>query len=243
MSPVAKLLIAAALLSLTACDRSGSQPSASAPAGARSASPAGPSLQQQLLLYQQMVDADSPALAVPLGEDILRTAPDSDEAAIVRETLQPLRDKAQKDGEDKRLARLWSYQGGSESGGEQHTASIYSRQGAAAKDKPVRLVLRRHSEWGQSAYLYDNDNQGFRCGTPCRISVQFDEQAPQRYPANLPDTGEPAMFIENDKAFIKALEGARKLALAVTMKDGVERELVFEVDGFAADKWAPVARR
>ncbi len=241
MSPVAKFLIAAALLLLIACDKSGSQSPANNPAGGRPATPAGPSLQQQLALYQQMVDADSPALAVPLGEDILRIAPDSPEATIVRQSLQPLRDKALKDGEDKRLARLWTYQGGSESGGEQQTASIYSKQVTSSKDKPLRLVLRRHSAWGMSVYLYDNDNQGFRCVTPCRISVQFDEQPVQRYPANLPDTGEPAMFIENDKSFIKALEGARKLTLSVTMKDGAPRELVFEVAGFAADKWLPVA--
>lgn len=243
MSPVAKLLFAAALLTLIACDKSASQRSAPPAAGARSAIPEGPSLQKQLALYQQMVEADSPALAVPLGEDILRTAPDSAEAAIVRQTLQPLRDKAHQDGEEKRLARLWTYQGGSESGGEQQTASIYSTQAATSKDKPLRLVLRRHSAWGQSVYLYDNDNQGFRCGTPCRINVQFDEQPAQRYPANLPDTGEPALFIENDKAFIKAMEGARKLTFSVTMKDGVQREVVFEVAGFVADKWLPVARR
>jgi hypothetical protein len=100
------------------------------------------------------------------------------------------------------------------------------------KDAPrARLVLRRHPQWGDDVYLL-TDRGHFSCATPCSVSAQFDDAAGVTYPGKLPETGEPAMFVEDFKAIVEALPNARKISFKVTLDDGSTHEPVFEVGGY-----------
>ena len=229
------LPVIAMLLFLGAC--SGSVPPPPAPSA-----PRGPSAAQQFVLYQQMLEAGNAELAVPLGEGILATFPDSPEAATVREAIDGLRAKATAETESRRLARLWSYQVAPMGGGQQSTASIHARDAEPAGRERVRLVLRRHTEWGQSVFLYGNE-PGFTCAKACRLTMRFDEEPATSLLASIPPTGEPAIFIEEDKAFIAKLAKARRVAIDVSEKGRDKRSLVFEVGGYAPDRFLPTPKK
>lgn len=220
---------------LGACSR----PASNEPSPTPTAAPSrGPSAAAQFVLYQQMVDAGSAELAVPLGDEILAKFPDSTEAAKVRDSIETLRAKATADTESRRLSRLWAYQVAPMGGGQQSTASINARDAEAAGRERVRLVLRRHTEWGESVFLYGNE-PGFSCAKACRISMQFDDAPKRTLAASIPPTGEPAIFIEDDKVFVAALQKARAVSIDVTEKGRAPRTLVFEVGGFDAAKFQP----
>ncbi len=227
---------ALSLLILVAC--SGSTP----PPPPAPTAPRGPSAAQQFVLYQQMLDAGNAELALPLGEGILESFPESPEAATVREAIDGLRAKANAETEARRLARLWSYQVAPMGGGQQSTASIHAREAEPAGRERVRLVLRRHTEWGQSVFLYGNE-PGFTCAKACRITLRFDDAPATSLLASIPPTGEPAIFIEEDKVFIAKLAKARTVAIDVSEKGGGKRTLVFEVGGYAPDKFLPTPKR
>ena len=209
-------------------------PTASAPSR-------GPSAAAQFVLYQQMVDAGSAELAVPLGDEILAKFPDSAEAAKVRESIEALRAKATAETESRRLGRLWAYQVAPMGGGQQSTASINARDAEAAGKERVRLVLRRHTEWGESVFLYGNE-PGFTCAKACRLAMQFDDSAKRTLAASIPPTGEPAIFIEDDKVFVAALQKAKAVSIDVVEKGGKPRTLVFEVGGFDPAKFEPMPK-
>jgi hypothetical protein len=59
-----------------------------------------------------------------------------------------------------------------------------------------------------------------------------------------PSTGEPALMIRDDKAFIAMLQKAKKITLDVTLADGdKKRTLIYEVGGFDPAKWASVGKQ
>lgn len=211
--------------------------SRSTPPAASPAAPAAPAAETQgkkeLELYRQLQQEKSYELAAPIGAEIVAKYPQSLAAKEVQETLADTTAKATALATRRRLERLWSYQSGKESGGTQNTASIYSGDPTESR---VRLVLRRHSAWGQSVYLFGS-GKGFECGKSCTVGVRFDEQAPQRMKAYLPETGEPALFISDDKAFLERLGRAQKITIEVVEKGRGPRTLVFEVGGFEADKF------
>ena len=227
--------LALALPLLAACSPSSTPP----PQAPAAATPRGPSAAQQFELYQQMVDAGSAELAVPLGEGILSGFPDSAEAAKVRESIESLRTAAHEGAEGRRLARLWAYQVAPMGGGRQSTASIHARDAEGPGRERVRLVLRRHTEWGESVFLYGNE-PGFSCAKPCRISMRFDDQPKKSLAGSIPPTGEPAIFIEDDRPFVSAMQKAKRVAIEVKEKGGEARTLVFEVGGFDASKFEPM---
>ncbi|MBX3691309.1 hypothetical protein [Dokdonella sp.] len=229
--------LALALPLLAACSPSSTPP----PQAAEAAKPSGPSAAQSFALYQQMVEAGNAELAVPLGDEILAKFPDSAEAATVRESIEALREKARTETETRRLSRLWAYQVAPMGGGRQSTASINARDAEAAGKERVRLVLRRHTEWGESVFLYGNE-PGFGCAKPCRITMQFDDQPKKTLAGSIPPTGEPAIFIEDDKPFVAAMQKAKKVAIDVREKGGAARTLVFEVGGFDATKFEPMPK-
>jgi hypothetical protein len=228
-----RLLIAAAA-SLAAC--SPSTPPAPAPAAGEVANP---QASKELALYRSLQQEKSWELAAPIGQEIVARYPGSAAATEVQSTLADTVAKAAAATTRRRLERLWIYQSGKESGGDQSTASLYSSDQAPA-DR-VRLILRRHSQWGQSAYLFGG-GKGFECRGTCTLAMRFDDQ-PQRMKAYLPPTGEPAIFISDDKAFITRLVHAGKIAIDVSEKGRKARTLVFETGGFDAARFAPVARK
>lgn len=226
-APLAGAFLAAAL---GACSPGGSQAntstSAATPATQQSAN-AGQAA-QKLKLYQQMLADHRDDLAAPIGEEILSDYPNTPAAQEVQKTLPGIQAKARAKAERDRLAGLWLYQTGTQSGGKQVSASISSSKPAG--EAAVRLILRRHSKWGQSVYLFGS-GKGFVCKGQCEVPMRFDGK-PEKWKAYLPKTGEPALFIKDDSRFIKAMENAKVIEMDVVTKDHGKESLTFEVGGY-----------
>ena len=226
------------ILVLGACSQQGPTPtvapSASAIAAANEAA-----ADKELQLYQQMLAEHSEALAAPVGEEIIQKYPATSAAAEVQKTLPQIQANAKAKAEHERLANLWYYQTANV-GGMQSTASIYS---APASANSVRLVLRRHVKWGQSAYLFAPDgSKGFVCKGECNVVMRFDGKR-ETWKAYLPPTGEPAMFIKEDKRFIAALQKAKVIEMDVATRDHGKQTLKFEVGGYDPAKFLPLAKK
>ncbi|MBD8881402.1 hypothetical protein IHE49_13015 [Rhodanobacter sp. 7MK24] len=189
--------------------------------------------------YRQLLRIHNDQMAVSMGEDIVQRFPGSAAAKEVQQTLPDIEKRWKENSEKARLAALWQYQVAPMEGGTQSTAAIYESQPA---DVRVRLVLRRHTSWGQSAFLY-SDAHGFVCKGDCTIAAKFDDK-PHPIKAFAPPTGEPALMIRDDKGFIALLEKSKKISLPVTMQDGEKKvELVYEVGGFVSGQWQALSKK
>lgn len=230
-----KLSLLAAAFALAACSPSSAPPQQQ---GAPVAAPVADAAQTKALtMYRQMLDAQQWELAAPIGKEIVDKYPGSAAASEVGKTLADATAKADAAASKRRLTALWIYQKSQESGADQLTASIYSSDRNA--NERVRLILRRHAKWGQSAYLFGS-GKGFVCKGVCALEAMFDGK-PARLAAFLPDTGEPAIFIKDDKAFITKMAAAQKLTLKVSEKGKEPRTLTFEVGGYDGDKFPSLA--
>jgi hypothetical protein len=228
------LVLSAALVA--AC----SDKSASPPAPAAKAEPArNAEAAKGLDMYRQLLQSGSYELAAPIGQEIVAKHRGSPEAKEVQETLTDTLAKAEAITTRRRLERLWIYQSGKESGGDQATASIYNSQPVADR---VRLILRRHSQWGQSVYLFGS-GKGFECGKGCSIATRFDDAPPQKLKAYAPETGEPAIFISDDKGFIAKMDKAEKVSFDVTPKGKSPETLVYEVGGYDGGKFGTPSKK
>ncbi|GAP66740.1 hypothetical protein MBSD_n2055 [Mizugakiibacter sediminis] len=228
------LAFSAALLA--ACSQDGNAPTPAQLAAQQQAAREAQAAQKQAL-YQAMVNTQRYALAVPIGQEIVTRYAGTQAAAAVQKTLPEVQRTAAENAEKARLQALWSYQTGKESGGTQITASIYSSRPGG--DDRVRLVLRRHSAWGQSVYLFGS-GRGFACSGRCSIPIGIDGAPPKPWKAYLPETGEPAIFIEDDGRFIAALAKAKKLTMQVELKGRGSETLVFEVGGYDPARFPPL---
>lgn len=217
-------------LALVACAPPGPTPEEQAAAAAAAVEA---QANKSLELYRTLLKEESWELAAPIGQEIVDKYPASAAAKEVAATLADARSKGEAITARRRLQQLWIYQSGEESGGQQNVASIYSSDAVA--NARVRLVLRRHTDWGQSVYLFGS-GKGFECRGNCSLDARVDGK-PQKVRAYLPATGEPALFIRDDKAFLATLERSRRIELDVAEKDRKPRTLVFEVGGFDASKW------
>jgi|SRR5690348_506674 hypothetical protein len=187
--------------------------------------------------YRQLLRIHNDEMAVSMGKDIVNRFPDSDAAKEVQKTLPAIEKRYTETSEKSRLARLWLYQVSPMAGGTQSTATIQNSQ-PSGNDR-VQLVLRRHTSWGQSVFLYGS-KPGFVCRGNCTIASTVDGK-PVGIKAFAPSTGEPALMIRDDKAFIAMLQKAKKITLNVTLADGDKKQaLVYEVGGFDPSKWAPL---
>lgn len=225
------------LLLLAACSGGNPAPSPSADATKMTMEV---KAENALKLYEQMRASGSWDLANSLGDELLKMHPGTPAARQVQATLAEVRAKAAEQAETRRLARLWAYNAVAETGGTQYTAAIAGKQplnGAdAKKGKRIRLVLRQHPQWGQSVYLL-LDEATFDCHKGCAtLPVRFDNAPARRMKATIPPTGEPALFIDDDKGFIAKMEQAKNVAIDVTLKDEGEETVVFEVGGYDAMK-------
>lgn len=236
--PVLASLGIAVALAITACSQQGptppAAPSASALAAANEAA-----ADKELKLYQQMLAEHSEALAAPVGEEIVQKYPGTSAAADVQKTLSQIRASAKAKAEHDRLANLWYYQTANIDG-QQSTASIYS---APASANSVRLVLRRHVKWGESVYLFAPEgSKGFVCKSVCNVVMRFDGKR-ETWKAYLPRTGEPAMFIKDEKRFIAAMQKARVIEMDVTSRGHGKETLKFEVGGYEPAKFLPMPKK
>ena len=231
-TPLFAAMIAAALIT-SACSKP-----------APPAAPAAPVVNTQLVkeyaMYQQLVGSESFELAGEIGDGIVERFPESEQAVEVRKTLAEVKAKGSAASEEKRMTRLWTYQtGASESGGTQNTASIYSNEGGA--NDRVRLILRRHSAWGLSVYIFGN-GKGFVCKGVCKLPAKFDGDA-TTISAYLPETGEPAIFIKDEKGFIAKMQKAKKFSVDLQSRDNGKQTLTFDVGGYDDSKFPDLVKR
>ncbi|MFC5582844.1 hypothetical protein [Rhodanobacter terrae] len=184
--------------------------------------------------YRQLLRIHNDEMAVTMGQDIVKRFPNSDAAKEVQQTLPEIEKRYAEASEKYRLTSLWLYQVSPMAGGTQSTATIVNGG--------VQLVLRRHTSWGQSVFLYGS-KPGFVCRGNCAIAGTADGK-PVRIMAFAPSTGEPALMIRDDKAFIAMLQKAKKITLDVTLADGDKKQtLVYEVGGFDPAKWVGVGKQ
>jgi hypothetical protein len=194
---------------------------------------------RQLDTYRQLLRIHNDEMAVTMGHAILERYPDSAAAREVQQTLPEIEQRWKVNSEKARLAALWQYQVSPMQGGTQSTATNYSSQ--PVNDR-VRLVLRRHTDWGRNVFLYGSGH-GFVCRGTCTIPATFDGK-PHGIKAFAPSTGEPALMIRDDGDFIARLQKAKKITMTVTRVDGEKKEtLVYEVAGFDPAKWAPLPKK
>src|SRR6185437_7154725 len=120
------------------------------------------------------------------------------------------------------------------------TANTYSEPRST---NSTRLVLRRHVKWGLSVYLFAPDgSKGFVCKDLCNITMRFDGKR-ETWKAYLPKTGEPAMFIKDDKRFIATMQKAKVIEMDVTTRDHGKETLKFEVGGYDPSRFAPIPKK
>jgi hypothetical protein len=224
-------------LLLAACS-GGSAPPAqtAAPAAAPNAAQA----DKDAALYEQMRSSGSWEVALSLGNEVLKKYPGTPAAAHVQESIGDVQAKLDAQTSARRLSRLWAYASTPEAGGTQHTAAIASKDALTTSHLSsaprIRLVLRQHPKWGQSVYLLLN-NATFDCHGGCAtLPVSFDGAPAQKMKATIPPTGEPALFIDDDKGFIAKLEKAKAVAIGVKVKDVGEKNVEFEVGGYDPEK-------
>ena len=237
MNPPVRRIIAASLALVLASGCS----QAPAPAQNAAADQQAAHAQQaadKLKLYQQMLDSRRDDLAAPIGAEIVADFGDTPAAAEVRKTLPQIQARAKAQAEHDRLAALWSYQTAMQSGGKQYSASITSSRptGEAA----VQLILRRHSKWGQSVYLFGS-GRGFVCKGQCDVPMRVDGK-PQKWKAYLPKTGEPALFIKDDERFIETMSKARAIEMDVVTAGHGRETLDFEVGGYDPAKFPELGK-
>lgn len=194
---------------------------------------------QDLDTYRQLVRIHNDEMATTFGEKIVHDYPGSAAAKEVQQSLPEIAKRYHENAEKNRLAGLWLYQVSPMAGGTQSTAVIFNSQPVDAEK--VRMVLRRHTQWGQNAFLFGS-GKGFVCKSTCTLPAVVDGKA-MSIKAFAPPSGEPALMISDDKAFIALLKKAQKISLTVTRKDGGQtQELVYEVGGFDPAKWLPLPK-
>lgn len=230
--PQRRVLIFFATLALViaACSRAPAPPPIDPRVAAQAANEAAAS--QEAVLYDQMRASHSWDLASTLGNEALDKYPGTVAAAKVQQTIVDVRAKAEQQAQARRLARLWVYTATAEAGGTQYAAAIPSKEALGPADARIRLVLRQHPKWGQSVYLL-LDNAKFDCSKGCAsLPVSFDATPALRMKATIPPTGEPALFIDDDKRFIARMEKGHTVAIGVNIRGVGEKTVVFEVGGY-----------
>lgn len=232
MRLIAPLLAAAVL---AAC----SSPPDPAPAASTATSRADEAA-KKLQTYQQLLKLHNDGPAVQLGHEIVDTYPDTPAAAEVKKTLAGLESAYKEASEKARLSALWLYQTSPMQGGTQSTATLTSTRPSG--EESVRLILRRHTAWGQSVFLYATAGKGFVCKGDCTLKATFDGKA-KTIKAFRPPTGEPALLFRNDAAFLKDLGKTRRLTIDVVTVSRGETTLTFEAGGFDNDKWTPLPKK
>ncbi len=221
---------------LAACGNGEAQRQAAAAAKARSDAAAA-----ALLVSISAAEADGrPDLARAFAEDLLSKHPTSAAAATIAPRIVALRTAADAEIELRRLRALWTYHDvdDTEATGKVRTAFLYATAGVAGVAK-VRLVLRRHHSWGQSAYLLITEGD-FTCQGKCEIQMRLDGGAPEpvqisRAEGNVP----PAVFIDGDAEFLTQLQAAKKLDLTIKLAPARQTTFEFEVAGFDIKKLGP----
>ncbi len=190
-----------------------------------------------LAAYEAARAEDDFEIAEARGDELRQRHGETQAAATMRATIDEVRAKAEQMRENRRLVGLWEYQKIPAAGGIQNTAALYSRvevdPESEVKAMPdARLILRRHPEWGESAYLV-LAQQSLQCGPPCVLQIRFDDGEPQRYTGDPADTGTgPALFIEDRDRFLAAMTDATHVRIELPRSGHLVPVFEFEVGGF-----------
>lgn len=177
------------------------------------------------------------------ADQIKSRYPDSAAAAKLKSSLAQVKAKAEQAREGRRLASLWTYQAVPVEGGEQRSASIFSKTVAADEGSPApmpdaQLVLRDHPAWGRSAYLLLEQSK-FDCGSPCTVKISFVDVAAQAWEAKQADSGSgPALFIVDEAGFIAQMDNSDNIRIVLPEGSGLVPSVSFEVGGFDAGRYA-----
>ena len=183
---------------------------------------------EQLAGYRQALEQGNVELAAAYGELIEGRYPNTEAAAQLGPEYAELKAQAEQMKRHRYLESLWSYQTAPMGGGTQRTASLFSANPSGPR---LRLVLRQHTQWGQSAFLLPPSDI-FACGKACRVTVRFDDGPARSLAASKADSKEnPGLFIEDRREFVAALEKAETLAIEVPVDGGTET-FTFEVGGY-----------
>jgi hypothetical protein len=199
----------------------------------------------QLKHFDEALIAGRNDLALNFSDYIQRNFPQSQAAATVKPKADALRAKVESERRATALREMWAYHSTDDAaaGGRVRTAYVYSvnAQPDAVDDGKLkaRLVLRRHPQWGDDVYVL-SDRGNFSCGTPCTVKVTFDGGQTRTYPASLPETGEPAIFVEDFEPFVRALQDAERVRIDVVLKDGGAQSPEFELGGYDSSTVGPI---
>ncbi|MCD9006088.1 hypothetical protein LDO31_07540 [Luteimonas sp. XNQY3] len=221
----------AALLPLTACQDREAQAAAQAQAQAAAAEQQAEAGEHD---FEAAVAIGNWALAKAQADVLLARHPDTAAADRVRAKFDDVAAKSEAARETARTQALWIYNTANVEGGEQLSAAIYAKDnidvdGTGAKQ--VRLIFRDNPSWGRSSYLVLQAGD-FDCYPSCRVSVRVDDGEPRRMAANRPQTDEAiAMFIDDERALWRLLDGAKTVAIEFPVNAGGTRTAVFEVAG------------
>ena len=192
-------------------------------------------------LYNEAKQQENWQLAQTRANVIVRQAPESQAAKTVLRETDDIASRAQKQKELNRLNELWHYLSQNVEGQTtpQRTADIYNSpfQGKERQDKKTqaRLILRKHPQWGESAYLVIESGT-WSCGRPCVLNIQFDDHKAQKYRGTVSSTGtEPAIFIDDDQRFIQQL--VQSAQIQIRGESDATPPLLFEVAGFEQKRY------
>lgn len=230
-------LVGLALL-LAACSDDAAQRQAAESAAAARAEAAA---MQMLRNLEESEAAGRPDLARAFAEDLVGRFPHTTAGVRAAERLPAIRLAAEAGLEARRLEGLWTYHEVEDAaaGGAVRTAFIYG-QPVEGELPPLRLVLRRHPAWGQSAYLLVAESD-FACQDECQAELSVDSGDAQRVLiSRAKGVVPPALFIERDADFLAALSSARELVLGLALADGRQARYRFEVAGFELGRLGPV---
>jgi hypothetical protein len=195
---------------------------------------------KKLQTYQQLLKLHNDGPAVQLGHEIVDRYPDTPAAAEVKKTLDEVEANYKTASEKARLTALWLYQTSPMQGGTQSTATIQTTRPTG--EETVRLILRRHTSWGQTVFLYATAGKGFVCKGDCSLKATFDGK-PKTLKAFRPPTGEPALIFRNDPQLIKDMAKTKRITIDVVTVSRGETTLTFDTGGFDADKWTPLPKK
>jgi hypothetical protein len=188
--------------------------------------------------YEKARTAQNWNMARIHGTALLDQYPGTPAADGIKASFEEIRQRAQAEQEQRRLAALWNYAQAQAGKGVQRSAMINSKDGVdvdGSGKKPVQLIFRDHPEWKRSAYLVLQSGD-FRCTGGCTLKVKIDGVA-KTYPGYRPDTDEAiAMFIRNENALWKALRKAKTFEIEFPVKAGGTRTAVYEVGGLDGEQ-------
>lgn len=176
-------------------------------------------------------------MAKAQADVLMARFPDTDAAKRIRPQYDGVKAKADAGKEAMRVAALWSYNIETVKDGKQLSAAIYSRDRVdTGGGKPVRLIFRDHPDWGRSSYLVIEAGD-FDCYGGCKVDVAIDDGKAKPMAALRPKTQDAiAMFVNDERALWRMIDGAKTLSITFPVKAGGTRTAVFEVAGLDRTK-------